>query len=252
MNKERTQTPFTLELTQDGSPTLKMPNGGESMHHSGGAALETQYIYKTPIEWAFKHLGEVNVHVVGLGLGYIEISWAVEFLKTRKFKNCQSRLTSFEVELELVENFKSWFLQSTKTSETKLDIYNTICQHLDSEVPINDIKQILSKNYENSEILNDLFIDYKKSNKAHVICFDAFSSKTTQNLWSEDFLNKYINQCAEEDCIFTTYACTGVLKRALKNNGFVLNERLGFKGKRDSTFAVRGLFKGVATPYQIF
>ena len=44
MNNEFAQTRFTIEITADGSPTLKLPEQGESMHHSGGAAKETDYI----------------------------------------------------------------------------------------------------------------------------------------------------------------------------------------------------------------
>lgn len=249
MNKERTQTPFILESTQDGSPTFKIKNGGESMHHSGGAATETQYIYKTPIEWALGLLNECHVHVVGLGLAYIEISWAIELAKLNKHKKIQSSLTSFETELSLVKNFEGW-LRKQKVNSDSFEVYDQICNYLKPEASIADIKSILLNNLEKIKVKGDLRVDYKNSQKAHVICFDAFSSKTSQELWSESFLNEYLKTSAEENCVFTTYACTGVLKRALKDNGFKLHERLGFKGKRDSTFAVRGVFKDVETPYR--
>lgn len=244
MNKERTQTPFTLESTQDGSPTLRMSDGGESMHHSAGAALETQYIYKTPIELALKNLNNCNLHVLGLGLGYIEISWAIELYKISQFKKIESTLSSFEVEIELVENFMSWV--SAPGSDDS--VYSQICKHLDPEVPVAEIKKILLKNFEKHSVGGDLLLEYKKSQKAHVICFDAFSSKTSQELWSADFLDAYIKKCTQEDCIFTTYACTGVLKRVLKDNGFEMIPRFRFKGWRDSTFAVRGIFKSAERP----
>lgn len=248
MNKERTQTPFTLESTQDGSPTLRMTEGGESMHHSAGAALETQFIYKTPIEWALKHLDTCNLHVVGLGLGYIEISWAIELIKARKFKKNESILSSFEIEASLIEDFLAWLSQK----DGNASVYDLICKHLDSEVPISEIKKILLKNFEQISIKGNLLAHYKEAPKANVICFDAFSSKTTQDLWGADFLDSYIKACAQEDCVFTTYACTGVLKRILKDNGFEMIPRFRFKGWRDSTFAVRGVFKNAAKPCQTF
>lgn len=71
------------------------------------------------------------------------------------------------------------------------------------------------------------------------ICFDAFSSKTTPDLWSEEFLGAFFQKTADVACVLSTYACTGALKRALKAEGFVITIREGFSSKRDSTFAVR-------------
>lgn len=246
MNKERTQTPFTLESTGDGSPTLRMSEGGESMHHSAGAALETAYIYKTPIEFALKHLNNCDLHVLGLGLGYIEISWAIEFYKASQLKKIESTLTSFEVETSLVENFVSW----VSSQDSNDSVYSQISQHLAPDVPVFEIKKILLRNFEKIAIKGDLLTEYKNSPKANVICFDAFSNKTTQELWSAEFLDAYIKECAQEDCVFTTYACTGVLKRVLKDNGFEMIPRFRFKGWKDSTFAVRGVFKAAEKPYQ--
>lgn len=246
MNKERTQTPFLLEPTQDGSPTLRSVESGESMHHSGGAALETEFIYKTPIELALKHLNVCHVHVLGLGLAYIEITWAIECIKSNKLKKNENSLSSFEIEAGLVENFISWL----NTEDTQDSVYDQICKHLDSEVQITEIKEILLRNFGQHPVKGDLRAHYKDSPKANLICFDAFSNKTTQELWSEEFLDAYVKSCANEDCIFTTYACTGILKRVLKKNGFEMIPRYRFKGWKDSTFAVRGIFKSVETPYR--
>lgn len=247
MNTQRTQTPFTLESTLDGSPTLRMSDGGESMHHSGGAALETQYIYKTPIEWALKHLNKSHVHVLGLGLGYIEISWAIECIKRSKITKIESSLTSFEVDSGLIDNFQNW-LNNANSDDS---VYDLVCKHLDADILVGEVKQLLLQNFDKNPIQGDLLTNYKSTKKANVICFDAFSNKTTQELWSAEFLNEYIQSSAEENCIFTTYACTGVLKRTLKSNDFELIHRYRFKGKSDSAFAVRGIFKSAEKPYQI-
>lgn len=246
MNRNLTQTPFVLETTQDGSPTLKIQDG-ESMHHSGGAAAETEYIYKTPLRFMFENLNYSNVHVVGLGLGYIEISWAIEYIKILSQKPHLSVLQSFEVETQLCDEFMRWVL----SEKSEVTVYDQICHYLDSEMDPRKIKKVLADNFLNHPIRGDLIAHYSKSINPNLICFDAFSSKTSQELWTEDFLNEYLKTC-HENCIFTTYACTGVLKRALKLNHFTLFPRLGFKGKRDSTFAVRGDFKGAERLYRTF
>ena len=80
--------------------------------------------------------------------------------------------------------------------------------------------------------LNDL-VKTKK-----IILFDAYSNKTSVELWSEDFLNLLMSKC-EKGSYFTTYAATGVLNRCLKRSGFKNLKRDGFLYKRQSTLAVK-------------
>ena len=75
--------------------------------------------------------------------------------------------------------------------------------------------------------------------KYDCVLYDAFSSKSTPELWSEDFLSSFLDGLGE-DCVFTTYASTGALKRALKKIDFQIVPRKGFLGRRESTLAVRG------------
>lgn len=234
MKNEFAQTRFTIEITEDGSPTLRLPEDGESMHHSGGAAAETEYIYKSVIEEALKRLPDLKVVVVGLGLGYIEISWAIACLKQNK--KLQSSFISFEVDKDLQKNFLNW-LESNEAQ-----IYDDVCKALDAGVSIEKIKELIKKNLVINQIRGDLAAEFPRDNSCHLICFDAFSKKTSEQLWKENFLNEFLQLACHENCILTTYACTGALKRTLKHNGFQLLERNRFKGKRDSTLAVRGVF----------
>ncbi|MBY0451839.1 MAG: hypothetical protein K2P92_02310, partial [Bdellovibrionaceae bacterium] len=89
-----------------------------------------------------------------------------------------------------------------------------------------------------------------KDNSLNLICFDAFSQQTSQELWSPDFLTRFLAESAHEDCVLTTYACTGHLKKALRDNGFEVIQRPAFRGYRDSTLALRGRFKSLASLYR--
>ncbi|WP_157776241.1 MnmC family methyltransferase [Gloeomargarita lithophora] len=73
------------------------------------------------------------------------------------------------------------------------------------------------------------------------ILFDAYSSKTSQALWQEAYLTNLINYYSSSNCLFTTYASTSSLKRALKSCGFTLENRAGFEGKKESTWATKNL-----------
>jgi hypothetical protein len=234
MNNAFEQTRFTIEFTEDGSPTLRLPSEGESMHHSGGAATETEYIYKSVIGSALNRYPEAKLAVVGLGLGYIEISWAIEAIKLNLQK--KSEFVSFETEFELKNIFLKWIESDSEK------IYDSVCKSLDEKIKITEIKEAIKYSLEKNKLRGDLCSEYDQNKSYNILCFDAFSSKTSGSLWTEEFLNDFIKKSCHETCVFTTYACTGVLKRVLRANGFTLLERVGFKGKRDSTLAVRGGF----------
>lgn len=232
MNKDFEKINFRIELTDDLSPTLRIGGEGESMHHSGGAASETQYIYKSVIDEAYQIKQGLKTCVIGLGLAYIELSWALN-------PHAQpGQLTSFEK----IEDLRNLFLNWINTDENM--IYNDISKFMAQaqEFDLNQLKTKLKDNYNIQKIQEDL-LGFKEQQKWNVICYDAFSSKTNQELWSETFLDNFINRHTEEDCVFTTYACTGVLKRVLLKNNFKVIKRIGFQGKRDATLALRGVFK---------
>lgn len=230
---------FEIELTQDGSPTLRLPHQGESMHHSGGAAAETKYIYGEVLDCAHQILREsCKTCVVGLGLGYIEISWAMSLLQAKLEPSARTSIHSFELVPGLIENFKLWILSSEPHP-----VYDLVVQKINSMHSIAEVKSILKKAYEAGSSLNGDFADLSQhQQKYNVICYDAFSKKTSEGLWASEFLQDFFQKFSEEDCVVTTYACTGVFRKTLLEQSFAFFKRPGFCGKRDSSLATRGRF----------
>lgn len=233
------QTPFTIEITKDGSPTLRLPNEGESMHHFGGAGSETLYIYKSVMDAAYRLLPAAKTLVLGLGLGYIEMSWALSQPAG------EGTLISFEKEEGLRTSFKSW-LQSETPS-----IYDQIALSLEPAADVRQLKSRLKQNFQIHEIQEDLRA-FEGGGGWNVICYDAFSSKTNAELWSQEFLDYFVKRYCAADCAFTTYACTGVLKKVMAENGFEFIKRPGFQGKRDSSLVLRGVFRECSNSFRTF
>jgi tRNA U34 5-methylaminomethyl-2-thiouridine-forming methyltransferase MnmC len=80
---------------------------------------------------------------------------------------------------------------------------------------------------------------FEIAQKYECIFYDAFSSKTSPHLWQESFLLDFFAKACAANCIVSTYACTGALKRALKASGFEVILLEGFLGKRNRTMGVR-------------
>ncbi len=251
MDQPFEQFGFFIELTKDLSPTLRQQGGGESMHHSAGAAAETRYIYKQVIKQAIQILGPLSTVVVGLGLGYIEISWAQVVYELGLEPNALMTLDSFESNEALRKQFYSWFMLD-KHLATQI-IYDQLNEHLQPGSPVDAIQKILKINFlKSGKLAGDFISDRMISSKWNVICYDLFSQKTTINLWEEDFLCEFIKVHCAADCVFTTYASTKSLKNVLFAAGFLLLERPGFANKRESTLAVRGRFKDDSVVFQTF
>ncbi len=232
------KSPFLYEshLTADGSPTLSL-DGGEKMHSMEGALAESLYIYRPCIEQA---LAASRPHILsmGLGLAYNEmITGAV--LLTNNIS--QFKLASFETVDPLKKHCMAWV--NDETCELA-PLYNTILEKVAAQFDLSSdlLKSFLYKALKDQHWT--IFDRLPENNpwpwKFHGILYDAFSSETDKDLWTEHHLRHFLKAYGAPDlCYFSTYAATGNLKRSLLQEGFSLEKRKGFGKKRESTHAKR-------------
>mgnify|MGYP000697299987 CR=1 FL=1 len=221
--------------TSDGSPTARLSADGELMHSSHGAWSETLFIYRPCVETVFQHSWPLSFLSVGLGMGYVEMMVVAEMLKHQQPMD-SIRLLSFENSPLLMEQFEKWI----STSDTTIFDHSLawVSRHYDFAAI--ELKDTLVKLYrEKKWILQGELVELPQEGKYSAIFYDAFSKKSGEQLWTEDFLSRFLNQYADNGCVLSTYAATSALKRALKSQQFVLQEKSGFIGKRESTFAIK-------------
>lgn len=269
--------PFAWIPTKDGSFTLKpIQEGSEWMHSLEGAYSESQYIYGEAIRSALdaylqqnharfpteeeEFSGGLSVQQsevsgqplkfkafsLGLGLGYVEWIMALECLK---------REVDFEIHTyELEDSLKRLFLQNVHSHESEAFAY--LRPHLlkdysweEFALGLNVLKHNFSETNLGDEsqapvlILNgalDFHTVEQVKNPCHLILYDAYSSKSQNELWEEQMLSGFLKSFADENfCVFATYASTSTLKKALKNKGFELELKKGFARKRESILAFK-------------
>ncbi len=234
---------FHFLQTDDGSPSLKLGpvTLAEAMHSTKGAFSETVYIYGHAVTAALASGFSPTFLSLGLGLGYNELLTTSLLLKY-KVDLSKVRGESFEIVDELTDNFRTW-LQDRQLSPNFQKTYDQICslcaKH--SGLEQNSIKSALRTVVENKNwnLNGALTAQTNLPKKISCFLFDAFSSKTSPELWNEDFISSFLNICSADQALLSTYAATGTLKRALLKNGFEVQVRPGFAGKRESTFAIR-------------
>jgi hypothetical protein len=244
---------FKFVETSDGSPSLRLgqeDGESESMHSLRGAFSETVYIYGTAIETCFQENFTPRILSVGLGLGYVEILAAALALKHGVREESLSG-ESFELVPELREYFRTWLFGAPSEQEgppvpqefsaAYEMVLSRTAEH--AGVSAEAIRECLKKALAEGrwQIREALAAETGFTRRFGCICFDAFSSKSTPDLWSEDFLLGFLDKAPADQCVLSTYACTGALKRSLRARGFEVSIREGFSSKRDSTFALKRL-----------
>lgn len=244
---------FEIEATLDGSPTLRLLQSlapektrGESMHHSGGAYSETNLIYGQPMRRALLEVTSPHFLIVGLGLGYIELTLAREALLAGKGFSEIGLITSYESVPELREFFFAWLHERSVISLEVQKTYDLVLEYVligTSLEPLK-VKDFLKKHFKSViDFRGVLTENTELESRYHCVLYDAFSSKTTPSLWEESFLDKLFSQGIAEQSIFSTYACRSSLRNALRRHNFEVIIREGFCGKRTSTLAVKGFGK---------
>jgi hypothetical protein len=228
--KDYVDSGFQLSLTADGSPTLTQVGLEEEMHSRGGALSESNYIYKQASELFFRNIDSerpFEVCSIGLGLGYNEILSASVVAKNVK-THSRYQIRSYEKEGVLVDLFKKRIkaphLYPRYWSLFKIDdqgsVISLLVDHLVHAGPFG----------------RGSLKDIKKTPR--LILFDAYSNKTSEELWSQPFLEDFLGKSGDGS-VFATYASTGALNRALKNSNYRNLKKKGFLNKRESTLAIK-------------
>jgi hypothetical protein len=209
------------------------------MHHSHGAFSETLYLYGECLKLTFEKISQPRVLSVGLGLGYNEILVACYSIAQ---KALVAQLVTYEKDLVLRNEFLNFLKNPDSTSEFA-GCYQTILGLFSRTFALDSTQVVLTlQQWQHDGVwqLNASWTpDLAPPVPFHSILYDPFSRKTNPEFWSQSNLSLFLNRWCGSPCVFSTYAATGVLTRALQSHDFVVNKRAGFGGKRECTMAVR-------------
>ena len=229
---------FHFFKTADGSPTMSMGSlEAEKMHHMGGAFSETLFVYQDVVDVVLEQDWERRFFNLGLGLGYIELLVASKVPEI-------GLMCSFESHPDLQRHFLNWVEgKLDAVPQAFRDTYEEILRRysIQFQTKKSDILWNLKKwkNEKSWRVFGRFQSSESPCDSMTGLFFDPFSNKTNEELWREEDLNSVLSNVAGDNAVFATYASTGALKRALKKQGFSLEPKKGFQGKRESTLAIR-------------
>ncbi|HIF15494.1 MAG TPA: SAM-dependent methyltransferase [Bacteroidetes bacterium] len=214
-----------LIVTGDGSKSLNIPQLNESYHSKHGAVTESQHVF---IKEGLGYLKEKKIKILELGFGTglnCFLSWI--YALENKLELSYEGIELFPINDELYEllDYELCFEQKHALlyDEIVKSKWN-VCHRLDQFFSIKKIKA------------DFLLID--RDQGFDIIYYDAFAPDKQGELWTIEAFNKAFD-LLRPGGILTTYCAKGIVKRRLREVGFIVEAIPGPPGKREMTRAIR-------------
>ena len=207
--------------TADGSDTLFVSVPGEHYHSTHGAIQESKHIF---IEAGLQKCEQSSIVIfeIGFGTGLNAYLTLLETIKTKK-----------QIRYYTVEKYPLPSAIWTTLNYPELlsfddgDLFRQLHEsEWNKEVKITDYFSIFKLSSGFSEVS---FSDLPLFN---LIYFDAFSPEKQPDLWETSVFIQIANHC-QPKAILTTYCSKGVVRRSLKEAGFITERIPGPPGKRE-------------------
>lgn len=218
-----------VRLTEDGSPTLYLPELNEHYHSVHGAVQESKLIF---IEYGFNYFedrDELCIFEVGFGTGLNAALTAIEAGKTKKRIQYIAG-EPFPLSPEIIEAYGD--LLAAKHPGLSEPFAQLHLAPWDS-----GLSEALPEFW--IEKFSQSFSAYKPANKQFdLVYFDAFAPDLVPDMWTQEAF-AFLYNILKPSGVLVTYSAKGSVKRALRAAGFFVEGLPGPPGKREVTRAIK-------------
>lgn len=208
-----------IEITADGSPTLRHPLLGETYHSLNGAVSESEHIF---LRGGFDACTANPVSILEVGFG----SGLNAYLTLRAGADAGRQVHYTAVELYPVD------AQTVASLDWARDALFTA---LHSAPWGRDCR--IADHFTLHKIEGD-FADTEFDTTFDLVYFDAFAPDTQPELWSGAVFGKIFASLSPGGSL-VTYSAKGDVKRALRGAGFEVRRLPGAPGKRHMLRAIK-------------
>jgi tRNA U34 5-methylaminomethyl-2-thiouridine-forming methyltransferase MnmC len=206
----------TIQLTEDGSPTLFVPDLDEHYHSIHGAVQESRHVF---IEAGLKQLDKPRIRIfeVGFGTGLNAFLTLQETFGDRSLDIMYYAVERFPLEETFVSQLNYGSLHRTffqKLHEAPWQSHQLITPHF-------SIYKI--KGDSNTCLLPD---------ELDLVYFDAFAPDKQPEMWNQEIFDKLYAH-TRVGGLLTTYCAKGVVRRMMQKAGYTIERIPGPPGKRE-------------------
>ncbi|HSC52844.1 MAG TPA: tRNA (5-methylaminomethyl-2-thiouridine)(34)-methyltransferase MnmD [Phnomibacter sp.] len=211
-----------VELTDDGSHTIILPNTEIRYHSRFGAIQESEHVYLNAGLQPFLNFeGPVRVFEMGFGTG---LNAFLTYLAAKE--------NSVKIEYEAVEAFplvqEEYKHLNYAHALGKRELSESF--QMMHQVPWNKLIRIGSLF---TMIKHQVPVEqFTTGKKFHVVYYDAFSPTAQPELWGHEAMSRMYDLLLPNG-ILTTYCSKGDVKRTLESVGFLIEKLPGPLGKRE-------------------
>ena len=216
-----------IQITQDGSYTVAIPEMNVTYHSTHGALQESLHIYiQSGLLFALPTIicDTIYVFDMGFGTGLNALLTLIESERLKK-KVYYYSVERYPLTIEEAEKLNYDSLLNTQTLSLQLHR-----AEWEKEVEITEYFTL----FKTCQSLLTLELPFKFD----VIYFDAFAPTIQPDLWSEDVFRQIFNHL-NNNGVLTTYSSKVVVRRAMKAAGFIVEKLAGPKGKAEIVRARR-------------
>ncbi|WP_294080593.1 tRNA (5-methylaminomethyl-2-thiouridine)(34)-methyltransferase MnmD [Proteiniphilum sp. UBA5384] len=217
-----------IEITEDGSHTLYVPELDEHYHSTHGAIRESLHVY---LEAALHHCGksEVNLLEIGFGTGLNAFLTLLDIEKTEKTIR-YTTLERYPVSFVDAQMFNYSKLVDPTQEEKFMRLHSCLWGdwvEITSHFHLKKLQMDASspENFQPEELFD-------------VIYYDAFAPEKQPAMWTQEIFNR-LYALSNQGAVLTTYCAKGVVRRMLQASGFVVERLSGPPGKREILRAVK-------------
>ena len=216
----------TIQLTDDGSHTIYIPEMDEHFHSVHGAIQESMHVF---IENGLKACTKSPLNLLEIGFG-TGLNALLSFLnRGEKVINYYS--------LEKFPLPKEEYSQLNYAENHSSDIQKIFLQMHQCEW---EKPHELAENFSLTKINGDLkTIDFSNLPTFDLVYFDAFAPNKQPALWTDAIFEKISAHC-RLGAIFTTYCAKGDVRRSLQKHGFAMQRLAGPPGKKHILYGEKG------------
>ena len=215
-----------IQITEDGSSTIHLPDWNENYHSTHGAIQESKHVFigKGLTEMS---KSEISILEIGFGTG---LNCFLTFLEAEK-----SNISINYIGVEAYPVTQEESAQLNYASELEVNERQSIFDLL-HEVSWEEKHQIKNNFY--LEKRKQLFKDIVAIDQFDLVYFDAFGAEHQPELWTVSIFEKMF-KAMQENGVLVTYCAKGSVRRAMQEVGFTVERLDGPPGKREMLSATK-------------
>ncbi len=202
-----------IEVTDDGSSTIYLPDLDEHYHSVKGALTESAHVY---VDCGFRHCPKKHVRVLEIGFG----TGLNALLTTKATENRTVEYFTYELYPLAMDELEAVGYLKMPGGELLRQIHRAEWGRMAAITDQFSLEKI-NADVTDSQLLFPENID--------VVYFDAFAPEKQPEMWSDDVFRR-LYAAMSEGGVLTTYCAKGEIRRRLQAVGFVVERLAGPPG----------------------